>query len=548
MKFNKYIAILLLPALTSCNEWLREDGPMTNRVEDFFTSAETAIQVTNAAYVPLMWEYQSTYYSEFFFGDVLSDDALKGGQNISDMADVYDLENFKAITNNSMVLDFYRAQYQGISRANLALEQIPAMELDETLTKELRDRLVGEASFVRAYYYFRLVRLYGGVPIVKEPIYSSGNWKQPRAKVDDVYTQIVADLKTAEANLPLKSAYAPEDLGRATKGAAQAMLMKVYMYWGDYQRNTNGANATEYYAESKTWGTKFISEQAGEYSLCPNYADNFTLSGENGQESVFEIQYMEDGMSDYGEGNGFTRGTFTTILTRSRSAAFSSTGWGFNHPTQNLYNEFEAGDPRRDASILVPTDDQITTPADEIYLGNRNLGVKRAIMNDTFTDYVVLNDSHHSRSPINYITIRLADVYLMYAEASLRDNDPATAKIYLELVRARARGTEDILPAFPGYAVPDYKNSYAMHQLTDTPEDLEMALRHERRVELAMESHRWFDLCRWGIVKEVMDAYAKTETAEAQSHMTPFVAGKHELMPIPQEEVRLGGIDQNPGY
>ena len=115
MKFNKYIAILLLPALTSCNEGLREDGPMTNRVEDFFTSAETAIQVTNAAYVPLMWEYQSTYYSEFFFGDVLSDDALKGGQNISDMADVYDLENFKAISNNSMVLDFYRAQYQGIS-------------------------------------------------------------------------------------------------------------------------------------------------------------------------------------------------------------------------------------------------------------------------------------------------------------------------------------------------------------------------------------------------------------------------------------------------
>ena len=146
-------------------------------------------------------------------------------------------------------------------------------------------------------------------------------------------------------------------------------------------------------------------------------------------------------------------------------------------------------------------------------------------MNDSFTDYVVLNDSHHSRSPINYITIRLADVYLMYAEAALRSGDSATAKIYLEMVRARARGTEDILPAFPGYAVPDYKNSYAMHQLADTQEDLEMAIRLERRVELAMESHRWFDLCRWGIVKEVMDAYAKTETAEAQSHMTPFIAG-----------------------
>jgi hypothetical protein len=116
------------------------------------------------------------------------------------------------------------------------------------------------------------------------------------------------------------------------------------------------------------------------------------------------------------------------------------------------------------------------------------------------------------------------------------------------MVRSRARGDQDILPQFPGYSVPDYKNAYAMHQLSDTPEDLEMAIRHERRVELAMESHRWFDLCRWGVAKEVMDAYMKTETDEAQSHMTPFIKGKHELMPIPQEEIRLGGISQNPGY
>lgn len=547
MRVNKYIYMCLLPLLVSCSDWLREDGPMTNRVEDFFTSAETAIQVTNAAYVPLMWEYQGTYYSEFFFGDILSDDALKGGQNISDMADSYDLENFKAISNNGMVLDYYRAQYQGIARANLALEQIPAMSLDESLTEDLRNRLVGEASFVRAYYYFRLVRLFGGVPIVTRPIYSSGNWKQPRADVDKVYEQIVGDLKTAESYLPLKSKYAAEDLGRATKGAAQAMLMKVYMYWADHHRNTAGGRSEELYEEAKSWGDAFIRDQATEYSLCPDYSDNFTLEGENGPESVFEIQYMSEGMSDYGEGNGFTRGTFTTILTRSRSSYFAATGWGFNHPTQNLYDEFEAGDPRREASIFTPTDDQITTPADEIYLGNRHLCVKRTIM-DGNGDYAVLEDSHHSRSPINYITVRLADVYLMYAEVALRNNDPATAKVYLEMVRSRARGSANILPTFPAYKVPDYKNGYAMHQLTDTPEDLQMAIRHERRVELAMESHRWFDLCRWGIAKEVMDAYAQTETEAARSHIAPFVKGKHELMPIPQEEIRLGGIYQNNGY
>lgn len=548
MKMNRsYIFILLLPAFVSCNDWLREDGPMTNRVEDFFTSAETAVQVTNAAYAPLMWEYQGTYYSEFFFGDVISDDALKGGQNISDMADVFDLENFKAISNNEMVLQFYRAQYQGIARANLALEQIPALEEDETLTPELKTRLIAEASYLRAYYYFRLVRLYGGVPLVTAPIYSSEQWKKSRASADEVYDRIVQDLKTAEAGLPLKSACPAEDMGRATKGAAQAMLMKAYMYWADHQRNTGGTDADAHYNEAKTWGAAFMTDQASEYSLCPEYSDNFSLEGENGPESVFEIQYMADAMSDYGEGNGFTRGTFVTILTRSRSTAFGAPGWGFNHPTRNLYDEFEEGDPRRDASILVPTDDQITTPADEIYLGNPNLGVKRTIMNDDRT-YFVLSDQHHSRSPINYINIRLADVYLMYAEVCLRTGDAGTAKTYLEKVRARARGDKNILPTFPNYKVPDYRNSYALHQLSDNAEDLELAIRHERRVELAMESHRWFDICRWGIAKEVMDAYKRTEAADAQFYMEEFIKGKHELMPIPDEEVRIGGLEQNPGY
>ena len=196
--YKKLIVCTLLP-LTACNGWLREDGPMTNRVGDFFTSAQTAVQVVNAAYTPLMWEYQGTYYSEFFIGDILSDDALKGGQNTSDMPAAYDLENFKTISNNELVLQYYRAQYQGIARCNLALEQIPLMEdKDGTFTTELRSRLLGEAHFLRAYYYFRLVRLFGDVPIVKTPIYSSEEWRQPRSSVSDVYALIFEELTTAE--------------------------------------------------------------------------------------------------------------------------------------------------------------------------------------------------------------------------------------------------------------------------------------------------------------------------------------------------------------
>ena len=525
MKKHIYISILffLSAGLTSCNDWLTEEGPMVTKTEDFFTTGETAIQSVNAAYVPLMWEYNNTYYPEWFIGDVVSDDALKGGQNSSDMADVYDLENFKTIANNGLLLEYYRAQYQGVARCNLAIEEIPKMEVDETFTDQLKKRLIGEAKFLRAMYYFRLVRVFGGVPKVDYVIYSSDKWKQPRATKEEIYDLIIKDLIAAEPALWKKSDYADEDLGRATKGAAQAMLLKAYLY-------------THNYTEAAKWGKAIkLQADAGEYGLCDNYADNFTLEGENGRESVFEIQYMEEPTSDFGQGNGFTRGTFATILTRSRSTAFGSAGWGFNKPTQNLYNEFENGDPRREVSILNPTDAQIITPTEEIYLGCRYVSRKYTLM-DANSKYLPL--SHSTRSPINNKVIRYADVLLMYAEACCETDNLPAAKSALNEVRGRARGNNaSILPDFPYGSYSD-----------NNKQDLVKAIRHERRVELAMEGHRWFDLCRWGVAKTTMDAYKASETAAVRAEMGDFIAGKHELFPIPQEEVNLGGLTQNPQY
>lgn len=516
---KKFIYILFAAGtffFSSCNNWLLEPTPGVTLLEDYFTVGKTAIQTTNGAYVPLMWEYNNTYFPEWFIGDVASDDALKGGQSIGDMADVYDFENFKTNSNNSFLLDFYRAQYQGISRCNLALEQIPQMSTDSVMTISVQNRLIGELKFLRAMYYFRLVRIFGGTPLTTAPINLSAEWKQPRATKEAIYTQILSDLEDANRTLWLKSQYASTDLGRATKGAAQAMLLKVNLY------NHN-------YTDAKRWGDSIML--SNQYSLVADYANNFTLAGENGPESVFEIQYMEDPMSDYGNGDGFTRGTFSVILTRSRSSKFQ--GWGFNKPTQNLYNEYEANDPRRDATIYNPTDAEIETPSQEIYLGCRYLSRKYAMMNADGTIYEL---THPTRGPINNKVIRYADVLLMYAEACVETNDLVGAKKALEDVRSRARGNQAILPAFP------YGN------YTDTKDDLRKAIRHERRVELAMEGHRWFDLCRWGVVKEVMDAYKATETTEAQAQMAPFIAGKHELFPIPSQEIDLNPMDQNPNY
>ena len=536
LKNLSLIVVLCSLCLTSCKDYLTEIEPGTTLLEDFYTSTAAAKQNVTGCYVPLMWEYNNTYCSEWFIGDIASDDALKGGGSTTDMSDAYDIENWRTTDQNTLLLNFYRAQYQGIGRCNLALEYIEKMEIgiDGDFTPEMKNRLLGEVHFLRAYYYFRLVRVFAGVPMPLKVLRSSEDWGMPRASVDAVYNQILEDLTFAQENLWVKSKYEEADMGRATKGAAQAMLMKVNLYMASpfWQKQGVAKSAADCYAAAKAWGDSIIT--SGEYSLCANYEDNFTVAGENGPESVFEIQYAEVAWGDYGEGFGFTAGSFTQILTRSRNSEIGG-GWGFNHPTQNLYNEFEAGDPRRDVAILIPSTaivDSYQELSDERYAGNTMLNNKYGMYRDPASvggGYGKWS-LHASRGPLNNKQIRYADVLLMYAESCLGTGDAGTAKTYIDDVRAR-------VGLAPCAAADD------------------ATLRHERRCELAMEGHRWFDLVRWeGVdgngLKAHMDAYKATETVEAQSYMNEFVAGKHELFPIPQEERQLNPthMDQNPGY
>lgn len=528
-------------SLSSCNDWLTEETPGTTKVSEFFTSLSTAEAVVNAAYVPMTWEFGTTYYPEWYFGDIVSDDALKGGQDINDGADLRELENFKANSDNEILLGYYRAQWQGIQRANLAIDEIPTTRIetegDEAEKQaKYRDRYLGEAYFLRGFYYFRLARMFGGMPLIDYVIKSSNQWAQTRSTMDETLNFAIVDFKRAENLLWEKDKYSNEELGRATKGAAQAMLLKANLYRADYLRNAgNETEAQKYFAEAAKWGEKVIKSR--QYSLWPNYLDNFRLANENGRESVFEIQYTEEATSDYG-GEGYTRGTMTTILQRSRSSAFGEAGWGYDRPTQNLYNEYEAGDARRDETILTPTDEQIETPAQEIYCGDRMLNRKYAMYNDG-TNGGIYKLAHATRSPKNNIQIRYADVLLMYAEACCESGDLPSAKTALKEVRDRAG-----LSQFPYTAVIQGQTV----TFNDNQEDLRKAIRHERRVELAMEGHRWFDLTRWGIAKETMDTYMAGETEEAKELYGTFQKGKHELFPIPSKEIDLSGIEQNPNW
>ncbi|MDR0415312.1 MAG: RagB/SusD family nutrient uptake outer membrane protein [Prevotellaceae bacterium] len=533
-----WVILLGMLSLSSCNDWLGEPQPAKPLLEEFFVAGggAAAVQAVNAAYVPLQWEYGSTYCPEWWIGDVASDDALKGGQNISDMAAAYELDNFKVSDNNPILLDWYQLNFHGVARCNFVLEQLPSVAPDSVVDGRTKLRLMAEAKFLRALYYFRLVRVFGELPLVTVTVQTSEKWRQPKASVEDIYAQIFRDLEDANAGLWKLSELRqnPADVGRATKGAAQAMLLKAHLYYA--QRHS------DHYSAAAAWGDSIIA--SNEYGLEVKYADNFSIFNENGVESVFEVQYSEEASSDYGSFNphfGGTRGTFTTILTRSRSSRVPQTtsggttdGWGFNKPTKDLYDEFEPGDARREASILELNSAQITTPAEEIYLGCPYLTRKYALMDSALN---ALWNGHATRSPINIKLIRYADVLLMYAEACNEAGRVDDAKNALNKLR-RQRRTEcsdpdTQLPAFPYQT---YANDRS---------GLRKAIRHERRVELALESHRWFDLVRWGIAAETMNAYKARETPEVQAAMNDFAAGKNEYFPLPQYELDLSGLEQN---
>lgn len=526
--------------LTGCKDYLTAPEPGVTRLEDFYISGTAAVQNVTGCYVPLMWEFNETYFSEWYIGDIVSDDALKGGQNVNDGADAYDMENWKTTASNVILKDFYRAQYQGIGRCNLALKYIPNMATDSVLTDRMRARLLGEAHFLRAYYYFRLLRVFGGVPLTLTELDNSAEWQMPRASVEGVFDQVLADLTEAQKGLWEVSELPSSEIGRATKGAAEAMLMKTHLYMASpyWSRYITKSQPEDNYKAAKQWGDSVIL--GNQYALHADYAGMFSEEGENGEESVFEIQYKAVPWGDFGSGNGFTAGSFTQRLVRSRSTKQNLTlgdaGWGFNHPTQNLYNEFEEGDVRREAAILIPTDDQMDDASDnseEVYLGNRNLNNKYGWYGHEL--------DHHARGPLNNKQIRYADVLLMHAEACAALGLDGEATTDLNQVR-----TARNMPTYPGY-------TYS----TTTPDagsELLNAIRHERRVELAMEAHRWFDLVRWyggegnGLDTYMNVTYPATETEAACGHMAKFIAGKNEIFPIPAEEIELNHMEQNPKY
>ena len=463
------------------------DRPQQDKVPvaKFWVSESDATQAVDAMYANLH-AWNNIAFAPIAVEAMGSDDSEKGSVP-DDSQYMNDFNNFTASATEGQISDFYSGEYQTINLANQVIDNIQPISMDATL----KGRYTAEAKFIRAYAYFRLVRAFGDLVLRLHVPKDASEYSLPRSPKAQVYTAIEQDLTDAASVLP--QTYPTTDVGRATKGAALALHAKVAMYQNKW-------------TDVVTYTTQVMGMG---YSLFPNFEKMFRTENKNNSESIFEIQnnliqgHPEISNSQYSQVMG-VRG-------------ITGGGWGFNNPTQNLVDEFETGDPRLNGTVIFRG--STTAEGDAIPVAtvpNPRYNYKSYV---PFTMYV---SGFNEGCQQDKIVIRYAEVLLMNAEANNETGNAAAALASLEQVRARARGA----------------NAAVLPKVTTTDQGaLRTAIYHERRVEMAMEFDRYFDVIRQGRAAAVFGARG-------------WKAGKNEVWPIPQNEIDLsaGVLKQNPGY
>lgn len=491
-KYTYIIGFFLLGSLNwGCEKFIeynpKEDYQITADV--YFKSADDYKKLTIGVYSPMQWLWANPV-----IGDIASDNSVTGGENATDQLGLQEIDDYQMKANNSYLTESWKACYEGINRANYLEENKAKLDFPG------KAALYGEVYFLRAYYYFELVKMFGGVPLfVDKRLTVSESQKIQRATKVQVYDQIEKDLLAAIAALPLSN---PQK-GRITKFAAQALLGKVYLY-------------QDKFTESAAMLENVIN---GPFSLVTNFNDIFLASGENGPESVFEVQYSNNSefydWANPGRGQGNLAVQICGIRNLTGGSPYAS-GWSSNLPTANLAAAYAAGDTRKAVTILDIEAYKAANPSYNItyvVAPYKNTGLYNQKYHPRIGETVPQVELNYLN---NYRAIRFADVLLMAAEANNRAATPndVKAKEYLNRVRRRAFGDN-------------------LHDVNATGTALRQAIWDERRLELAMEGHRFFDLVR---------------TGQAAAKITGFVVGTNELFPIPQAEVDISGLTQNPGY
>jgi hypothetical protein len=482
-----FVLILLLSA--GCKKYLDKVPLDTINSSNFFKDSTDAINAINAAYQPL--QRPKLYNLRMWTSDIFAGNSVVGAGGGTDGIETVQEANFTTDPSNQGVLDLYRGPYPGILYCNEVIQNVPGIKMDTTL----RNRIVGEAKFLRANYYFILVRYFGDVPLITVPQTPEDNLYPARTPKDKVYAQIIQDLKDAIILLPPRESYSGADVGRASKGAAVGTLAKVYLTLGEY------AKVVPLCQEVTSLG----------YRLDANYADNFDPAKKNGPESLFEVQYS--GNTTYGFFDDLNQASWTSTFMGPRNTTFVGGAYGWNQPTQEFVDSYEPGDKRKDLTIL--------------YQGCPDFNGNKYLSSYSTTGYNVRKflvptsvSPQYNTSNEDFPVLRYADVLLMQAEAMNELGQTTAAEAPLNLVRERAG-----LPDIHGQSQSDMRNT----------------ILHERRMELAFEGDRWFDLIRVNQGQYGLDFLHSIGKTNATT--------KNLLMPIPQVEIDANkNLTQNPGY
>jgi len=497
--------------LHSCKDFLDVSPQGQQTTDNYYTNADECKAAVMGCYALAdqsdWWQIDRTR----MFGDAGSDDAWKGNAIAGDQREFGDFARFFWLPNNEWFDNRYTHIYQSIGNCNAALVGIDKAPIDETL----KQQLLGEVKFLRAYNYFELVKGYGGVPLVLTPVSPSESLAIPRATTEECYAQIIKDLQEAAAALPEKSARASVDKGRATKGAANAYLAKAYLF-------------TEQWAPAQQAAETVIN--SNEYNLSDDFSKVWSVSNPNGAGSIFELNYNAD--------QTFNLGTSLTVVMRGRADG----GWGFNTPSSNLEQAFvKENDPRLKWTIIKQGDNVGPKTASFDY---SNYDTKVAenesgrISRKMFLQLAERPANEMNHSPLNRLELRYADLLLIHAEASNKLGQDAKALTSLNLVRARANRLS------PGTVLP--RTSSGTQLLSD--------IWLERRLELAMEGHRYYDLVRQKRLVAVIQAFNAAQATSTDPYdkgkTKPLVSETNNLFPIPTNQIQLSGgtVTQNPGY
>ncbi|MDA3882099.1 MAG: RagB/SusD family nutrient uptake outer membrane protein [Bacteroidales bacterium] len=485
-KYLLGLIFFMFLAISSCDSLLDVElqGEYSNT--SFYQTREHAILALNSTYQ--LSSFTSTANNLWVFGDVASDDALKGG-DAGDRSDITYINNFSVNPDNGELELIWRHYYEGIERANKVTSNVPGINMDE----ELKQRIIAEAKFLRAYYYFHLTNIFGAIPLKTKPIINVEGFNVPASSVDLIYDQIEKDLIEASSILP--TSYSSSDLGRATKGAALGLLAKAYLFQAKWQL------AFDY--------TDSIM-QLDLYSLMPVYSQNFNLLDKNNAEAIFEIQHLES--------QSPTLGSYLNQYFSPKSK-----GYGFNIPTQNFIDQFEVTSVD---SVYDPRLDYTVGRAGKSWVNGEAFDPGWSVTGYMQKKHVQpLSEVPIGDGNLNYTFMRYAEVLLMNAEALNELNRGNEALVSINMVRKRARecylydteldGYDGTIPAG---LLPDITNSNTNY--------LRTAIQNERRVELGFEFHRFYDLMRYG-----------ESTAEQALRNTNFKYSDDRYFPIPQSEI-----------